>query len=201
MSTHLQTQALALAKVVFPTSNASFLHRQIPKLLPSVVDLQREISDKKTNVSRHRIGLVSKATTLISLYHVAIVLIIRILEQNKHGSIARNAKTRSEFLCLSAQKEELEGQILARKAEKMMYTDEVKSALENYLHNLKDGTERLKERRRDLERELWGYGVGREEGQGHEGKERTMKEIVRVYGKLLRDVTEVRKDVKRLTGR
>ena len=83
----------------------------------------------------------------------------------------------------------------------MVYTEEVKSALGVYMANLRDGRERLNERRREAERVLWGYGVGRQEEDGRpSGKEKTMKEIARVYGELAKELSEVGKDVERLKG-
>lgn len=87
------------------------------------------------------------------------------------------------------------------KGERMVYTDEVREALGEYVRHLRDGRERLKERRKGAERVLLGYGVGREaEGEGA-GKEKVMREIARVYGELMREVGEVGKDVERLRGR
>jgi len=84
------------------------------------------------------------------------------------------------------------------RGEKMLYSEEVKAALGEYVRHLRDGCLRLKERREGAERVLWGYGVGRgEEG----GKERVMREVARVYGELMKEVGEVGRDVERLRGR
>ncbi len=79
----------------------------------------------------------------------------------------------------------------------MVYTAPVREALENYMRNLRDGMDRGRERKGQAERVLWGYGVGREEGD----KEKVMKEIARVYGELKREVEEVGRDVERLRGK
>lgn len=141
--------------------------------------------------------MVTKTVTLLGLYHMAITFTIHVLEQNKHGAISRNAKTKSEYLALSAKKEEAEAKILVGKAEKMVYTEDVKDALGNYMRELRNARERLKERSKVLERELWAYGVGRED----DTKERTMKEIARVYGEMVKESEEVSRDVERLSGR
>lgn len=141
--------------------------------------------------------LVSKTTTLLAIYHLAITLIIRILEQTKHGSVARHVKTKAEFLGLSARHAELEVKEKVGRAERLVYTPEVVDALQNYMTNLRDGQERLKERERDAKRVLWGYGIGRVEG-GSEEKEKIMREIARVYGSLIREVRDVGRDVEKL---
>lgn len=87
------------------------------------------------------------------------------------------------------------------KGEKVVYTDEVQGALENYVRELRSGRERGRERKREAERVLWGYGVGRREGEGGEEKEKVLREVARVYGELVREVEEVGRDVKKLRGR
>jgi hypothetical protein len=82
----------------------------------------------------------------------------------------------------------------------MVYTEEIKGALGSYMNNLKSGRDRLNERRREAERVLWGYGVGRQEDRGMAGKEKMMREIARVYGELVKEVGEVGRDVERLKG-
>ena len=140
---------------------------------------------------------MGKTTTVLGVYHIAIAQVIRILEQNKHGSVSRFYKTKAEYLEMSAKQVELQVKEKMARGEKMVYTEEVKNALEHYMRNLRDGRERLRERKKDAERILWGYGVGREEGD----KERRMREIARVYGELVKELAEVGRDVERLRGR
>ncbi|PMD22650.1 hypothetical protein NA56DRAFT_702437 [Hyaloscypha hepaticicola] len=200
ISTHLQTQALALARIQSPTTNPSFLHRSIPKLNSAIQTLQSEIRNKQTNLATRRTELVSKTTTLLGLYHLATTLVILILEQSVHGSVSRHVKARSEMLAASAQSLSLQVREKAVRGEKMVYTEEVKGALREYVRHLRDGRERLRERRKEAERVLWGYGVGRMEEGGGE-KEKVMKEIARVYGEMVMELKEVGRDVERLKGR
>ncbi|KAH8599336.1 hypothetical protein B0O99DRAFT_649922 [Bisporella sp. PMI_857] len=193
LSSHLHSQALALVRIQSPATNASYLHRGIPKLVPNIQSLKKEIADRKKELEKQRLVLVSKTTTLLSIYHLATTLIIRILEQTKHGSIARHIKTKAEFLNLSAKQTDLEVQEKAIRGEKLVYTPEAVDALQNYMRNLRDGQDRLRERERDAKKVLWGYGVGRDDGGE---KQRIMREISRVYGDLVKEVREVGKDVK-----
>jgi hypothetical protein len=201
LSSHLQTQALALARILTPTTNPSYLHRSIPKLHDSIKTLQSEITTKKRDLAIRRAGLVSKTTTLLGLYHLATTLVILILEQSVHGSVSRNVKAHAELLSLTAQSLNLQVKEKALRGEKMVYTEPVKSALHEYVRNLRDGRERLRERRKEAERVLWGYGVGRTEEEGGVEKERVMREIARVYGEMVKEVREVGRDVERLKGR
>jgi len=198
LSSHLQTQALALARILSPTTNPSFLHRNIPKLETNICTTQQEISAKKLTLAARRSALVTKTTTILSNYHVATTLTIQHLEQSKHGSISRHIQTKSEFLALAAQQVNLDVKEKTLKGEKLVYTEEVKAALANYVREMRDGRERLGERKRGAERTLWGYGVGREDGGE---KEKVMREIARVYGELCSEVREVGRDVERLSGR
>ena len=143
---------------------------------------------------------MSKTTTLLGLYHLATTLVILILEQSVHGSVARNVKAHAELLSLAAQSLNLQVKEKALRGEKMVYTEPVKSALQEYVRNLRDGRERLRERRKGAERVLWGYGVGRTEDGGSE-KEKVRSEIARVYGEMVKEVREVGRDVERLKGR
>jgi len=164
---------------------------------------QSEIAAKKAELAERRMGLVGRTTTVLGAYHMAITLIIGILEQSKHGSIARHIKLKAEYLSLNAQSLALDVKEKVVRGEKMVYTEEVKEALGNYMENLRDGIERLRDRERGARRELWGYGVGREEKEngGAGEKEKVMREIARVYGELMREVREVGRDVERLRGR
>lgn len=115
----------------------------------------------------------------------------------KHGVVARNARARADFLSTSARLEEHNTKNLELSARKTIYSDEVNHALQNYMEHLKDARERLAQRQKIAERELWGYGVGRETGD----KEKVMKEIARVYGELSKEINDVSRDVEKLKGK
>jgi hypothetical protein len=145
--------------------------------------------------------LVSKTTTLLGLYHLATTLVISILEQSVHGAVSRHVKAHAEMLSISAQSLEYQVKEKAMRGEKLVYTEEVKSALQEYVRNLRDGRERLRERKKEAEKVLWGYGVGRTEEEGGSEKEKVMREIARVYGEMVRELRDVGRDVERLKGR
>jgi hypothetical protein len=197
ISTYLHNQGLALTRIQSPTTNPSYLHRGIPKLVDNVLAAQFTIKEKKADLANRRTALVAQTTHVLSLYHFAMTLTIQTLEQVKHGSISRASRVRSEYLSLQAQVLSLEVKEKELRGERMVYTEQVKSALGNYMESLRDGMERLGERERDARRVLLGYGVGRED----DTKERTMREIARVYGELVREVGEVGRDVERLKGK
>jgi hypothetical protein len=194
LSTHLHTQALALTRLLHPTTNPSYLHRTIPKVPSALSTLTTTIASQKAALETSRSALVSLTTKVLEHYRTATELTIRILEQNKHGQLARSVKSKSELLYAEAKQEELNSRITYLTARNAVYTPEVSSALTNYKAHLRDGRARLRQRQRDAERELERYGVGRE------GKEKVMREIARVYGEMGRQIREVRRDVERLKG-
>jgi hypothetical protein len=194
LSTHLHSQALALTRLLHPTTNPSYLHRTIPKIPSALNTLSATISSQKASLESARLALVPLTTKVLEHYRTATELTIRILEQNKHGQLARSIKSKSELLCADAKQEELNAKIVNLTARNTIYTPEVSGALANYKEQLRDGRARLRQRQKDAEKELERYGVGRE------GKERVMREIARVYGEMGRQIWEVRKDMERLKG-
>jgi hypothetical protein len=190
-------QALALVRIHSPQTNASYLHRSIPKLSSSVNAQLDAILSQKLALETRRLALTSRTTTLLSLHHLAHTLTILLLEQTKHGLLSRHIKAKTDFLALSAQQLEYAATEKRVKGERAVYNEQVKNALREYWRTLKDGMERLRERKDTAERILWGYGVGREDRD----KEKVMREIARVYKELQKEIAEVTRDVERLRGR
>jgi hypothetical protein len=150
----------------------------------------------KTALAKRRARLVATAAVLLDAYHVATVLAIQTLESVACGAVVRHARSRAEFWAARAREVSLETGEKEARGRNAVYTPEVRGALENYVRALRDGRERLREKRKGAERALWGYGVGREDGE----KEKVMKEIARVYGELVKEIAEVGRDVERLRG-
>lgn len=161
----------------------------------------RSVGEQRGEVAERRVGLVGKTNTLLSLHHLGTTLCILLLEQTKHGLLSRHLKARTEALSLTAQQLSCEAREKRAKGERAVYTEEVKSALFEYMRTLRDGRERLRERKGQAEKVLWGYGIGRGEGENGNGKEKVMKEIAKAYKELQRDISEVSRDVGRLRGR
>ncbi|TGO40863.1 hypothetical protein BHYA_0030g00300 [Botrytis hyacinthi] len=196
LSTNLHNTAISLSRILSPATNASFLHRQIPNLLPSVLTLQSALLTQSHSLALARTTLINTTTQLLALYHRATALIIQLLERSKHGPITRHTISKISLLSLQSQTISHELQLKYVQGEKIIYDERTTEALQNYMRELRGGRERLKERGKLKERDLWGYGVGRED----ERKERQMREIARVYGELREELQEVRRDVERLRG-
>ncbi|KAF7866845.1 hypothetical protein EAF04_005686 [Stromatinia cepivora] len=196
LSTNLHNTALSLSRILTPTTNSSFLHRQIPTLLPSVLTLQSSLTTQSHHLALSRTSVVNTTTQLLKLYHQATVLIIQLLERSKHGPLTRHTTTKISLLSLQSRTISYELQLKYLQGEKIIYDERTIEALQNYMRELRGGRERLKERVKLKERDLWGYGVGREDDR----KERQMREIARVFGELRLEMEEVKRDVERLRG-
>ena len=122
-----------MARIASPSTNASFLHRGVSKLVGNVNGLQFDNDDAKASLRARRTALVKKITISLKTYHLAIFLVIKILEQSKHGSVSRHIKTKAEYLNLVARTVEMETSERGVRGNKMVYTDEVNGALENYM--------------------------------------------------------------------
>ncbi|PQE27640.1 diphthamide biosynthesis protein [Rutstroemia sp. NJR-2017a BBW] len=198
LSTHLHSSALSLARIQNPTTNPSFLHRHLPTLLPTTITLLTTNTNKAHSLTHSRVLLTNQTIHVLDLYHTLHRSIIQHLERQKHGPLSRHSVSKISHLSLSAQTLALELKERYLRGEKIIYDERTSAALGNYMRELKNGRERLKERERGLRRELWGYGVGRE---GDGGKEKVMREIARVYAELKVEVEDVGRDVEKLRGR
>lgn len=101
-----------------------------------------------------------------------------------------------------AQRRGVEAEGALWRARQVVYAPEAARALAAYARHLKDGKARLRESIRGLEVELREYGVqteeGRARGERERGKERTMREIARVYRDMEGQIEDVRADLERL---
>lgn len=88
---------------------------------------------------------------------------------------------------------------MTTKANSLVYDAKAKEALRNYMMHLKDSRSRLRQKKRDVEKELWAYGVGRGDEDGGR-KEGVMREVARVYVGLGKEMEEVKRDLRRLQG-
>lgn len=75
------------------------------------------------------------------------------------------------------------------------YTPEAVAALKSYASHLRDAKVRAEERIKVLTAELAEYGVG---VNGGEGKERTMREMARMYREMGRQMEDTKGDLDRL---
>ncbi|KAH0544789.1 hypothetical protein FGG08_001018 [Glutinoglossum americanum] len=191
LSTHLLNSATQLAGIVYPEeSNPRTLQTLTPTLPTHISTLRQTLLAQQDTLATNHLSLATTSCTVLSTHRTLLETIIRILEQTKHGSVARGARSHAEHLSIVAESMEAKLKILEREALRQIYTPEVQSALGNYGEHLRDTRRRLREREGRAEEEVERY----EECGGD------MKVLVARYGGLLREVEGVRGDIRRLGG-
>lgn len=138
--------------------------------------------------------MLSAIAELLAAETSALTLLIRALEA-KHSPVSRNLELRASEVSLSAQRAAVDAAQTAHNLRQEVYSPEAVAALRNYANHLRDAKTRGSERIRGLEAEIGEYGVG---VQGGEAKEKTMREMARVYRDMARQMRDIRGDVDRL---
>lgn len=195
VSSTLHASAVHLARVANPSTNPSYVHRSVPALPAHAVSLAASVAERKASVARARVDAASALASLLQRHARALDLLVRALEA-KHGPIARSLEFRAAEVALTAQKQAAEAEAALWRARRDVYPPEAVRALANYAAHLRDARGRLGEAIRSRKAELDAYGVG--EGSDGKGKERTMREMARVYREMRRQVEDVRVDLERL---
>ncbi|XXG98008.1 hypothetical protein Hte_004324 [Hypoxylon texense] len=204
ISTTLTRQASALARVLNPNTNPSYIHRAIPTLASTTEALQHSVSRSAAALSRARQRATHELVAHLSQHAQALAHLVRVLEA-KHGPAARSAALRAEEAGLEAQTWAVAAEALLWDARRSTYPPEARRALANYRRHLGDARMRLADAIRVRETALADYGVatsgaGADESTGEEtsSKERTMREMARVWREMETRLDEIRGDLDRL---
>ncbi|KAI1087314.1 hypothetical protein F5B19DRAFT_78730 [Rostrohypoxylon terebratum] len=198
LSSTLTRQASTLARVINPHTNPSYIHRSIPTLATSTTALQTSVSNTSLALSLSRQRATHDLTTHLARHAQALAALIRILE-SKHGPSARSAELRAADAGLETQAWALAAEALLWDVRRTVYPPEARRALANYRRHLADARMRLTDAIRVREAELEDYGVVVVEGhEGNENKERTMREMARVWREMEARLDEVKGDLHRL---
>ncbi|KAJ4125562.1 hypothetical protein NW768_009183 [Fusarium equiseti] len=194
VASNLRTWALGLARIAYPSTNPSFLHRHISTLPGIVSSWRSDLAAAETELSSHRLRSLAALASLLQTATNALSLLVRALEV-KHGVIARSLELRAAEASLHARRHNADAAIAAASVRRAIYTPEAITAIKNYGAHLRDAKMRGEERIRGLTAELGEYGVGVD---GEEGKEKKMKEMSRVYREMTRQMDDVKRDLHRL---
>ncbi|KAI1287170.1 hypothetical protein F5Y03DRAFT_125451 [Xylaria venustula] len=223
-STRLTAQAKTLARVLSPSTNPSYIHRVIPSL-PSIANtLRQDHATSKTELSRARLAATTSLTRYLSLHTDALRLILRALEA-KHDTAATSSELRAMKASQEAHTWAIASEALLWETRCQIYPPEARAALAHYRQHLRDAGRRLEDGSRVREAELADYGVqvveddsnnnnrrdsliggvqGRPRGRGRratladENKERTMREMARVWREMEGRLREIQGDLHRL---
>ncbi|KAK2020359.1 hypothetical protein LX32DRAFT_606650, partial [Colletotrichum zoysiae] len=194
VSATLHASAVALARIASPTTNPSFLHRNVPALQTTYQRLEADVREAKHALARERARAVGALAGVLGKHAEALTLLVRALEA-KHGVVARSLEFRAAEAGLEAQRAEAEAAAAREGVRREVYSPEMAAALGNYAAHLRDARMRLEGAVATLRAELEGYGVAAGDDGG---KERTMREMARKKRQLERELEDARRDVARL---
>lgn len=203
LSATLSRQANALARVLNPNTNPSYIHRSVPTLASTTLSLQHSVSASAATLSRSRQRAAHELVAHLSRHARALARLVRVLEA-KHGPAARSAALRAEEAGLEARSWAVAAEALLWDARRAAYPPEARRALANYRRHLGDARMRLGDAVRVREAALADYGVvPAAAGAGDEpaeetSKERTMREMARVWREMEARLDEIRGDLDRL---
>ncbi|KAK7752945.1 hypothetical protein SLS62_005104 [Diatrype stigma] len=219
LSTTLTATATALARIAHPQTNTSYLHRTIPSLPSTTRALVTQLATTRQVTlrgARLRAATALSHATLDGGAREVLAQLLRRLE-TKHGPAARSTALRAERAALDAQAWNLAAQALRWDATATWYSPEARAALANYRRHLGGARMRMADAVRVREAELAEFGVrvgegddGDGNGDGGDGdadgdadadmshKEKTLREIARVYREMEGRMAEVQADLERL---
>ncbi|KAI1471859.1 uncharacterized protein F4812DRAFT_196620 [Daldinia caldariorum] len=203
ISTTLSRQAGSLARVLNPHTNPSYIHRSVPALASTTTALLSTISSSSLALSLARQRAAYDLASHLSQHAAIIAQLVRVLE-SKHGPAARSAELRAEEANLSVRAWTLAAEALLWDARRTVYPPEARRALINYKRHLGNARMRLADTLRMRQVELEDYGVTPAENGGHgdvgeqSNKERTMREMARVWREMESRLHEVKGDLDRL---
>ncbi|GAP92837.2 hypothetical protein SAMD00023353_8700060 [Rosellinia necatrix] len=220
VSMRLAAEAKTLARVLSPSTNPSYIHRVISSLPSMASTLVAELAASKVKLSRARLATTAALTRHLQQHTEALVLLLGALEA-KHGPIARASELRAAEARQEAEAWALAATALLWETRHLAYPPEARAALINYRQHLLDAGRRLEDGARVREAELADYGVdvsrrasldmtpagnrllrpsrgGRRNNSVDENKERTMRELARVWREMETRLQEIQGDLKRL---
>ncbi|KAI3329708.1 hypothetical protein F4824DRAFT_375138 [Ustulina deusta] len=212
VSARLTAQAKTLARVLSPSTNPSYIHRVIPSLPSLASSLVADLAASKTALSRARLAVAASLTRHLAQHTEALALLLRALEA-KHDLVATSSELRAAEACQDAHAWAMAAEALLWETRHLAYPPEARAALVHYRQHLRDAGRRLEDGTRVREVELADYGVdvdrrdslagGRPRGRGRRGtadenKERTMREMARVWREMETRLQEIEGDLNRL---
>ncbi|KAI0545456.1 hypothetical protein F4679DRAFT_462263 [Xylaria curta] len=220
VSARLTAQAKTLARVLSPNTNPSYIHRAIPSLPSIAATLVSDLDTLKTTLSRARISATASLTRHLTLHTEALTLLLRALE-NKHNLVSRTSELRAKKTHQEAQLWALAAETLLWETRYLAYPPEARAALSTYRQHLRDAGRRVEDTSRTREDELADYGVDVEKRAKRESttslggskvvqkrhrrrttvdesKERTMREMARVWREMETRLREIQGDLNRL---
>ncbi|GAB7337050.1 hypothetical protein MBLNU457_g2459t1 [Dothideomycetes sp. NU457] len=188
LSDYFQAVTASLATIAVPPQEDQAKNNH--DLEDSVASLLEKTSTLETRLHEARISLANETASLLTLHQKAYTIIIRILEQTIHGSVARGTRAHAEYLAQMTQALEQKLRVIEMQTLQQIYTPEVNAALRTKEQELEKEQTALRRQIRELESNLQDY----ERVKG-------MKELANTYAEVQRETIRVQADIDRLRNK
>lgn len=154
-----------------------------------VKTLKTSVSTDQAKLHDSRLALAQETTKLHDLYRKAIERSIRILEQTIHGSVARGAKAKADYLASVA--EGMDKKIGLQRAQLLSQINSpvFQEALQKKLLELQESKRSAKRKAMEAEERLEDYR-----------KVQGMGSLAQEFADLLKETEKVRSEIARLQG-
>lgn len=187
ISDYFQSVVTSVVNIATPAQdgqgkNGTDVEESVRVLLHTTETLKARLHDA-------RISLANETAALLALHQKAYTIIIRILEQTIHGSVARGTRAHAEYLAQMTQGLEQKLRIIEMQTLQQIYTPEVNDALRVKEQELGKEQTGLRRDIRELETTLQRY-------EGIKG----MKELAHTYAEVQRETSKVQADIHRLNS-
>ncbi|KAL1635608.1 putative alpha-1,6-mannosyltransferase mnn11 [Neofusicoccum ribis] len=161
--------------------------------LPAIAqDQQDELAAATFALGEQRTRLADLAASVLEAQAQLMEVVVRMLEQTVHGSVARAVRAKAEHLAAVAKGLELKLSILTLTSNP---PSSLASALSNYSEYLTSEKAELQHRKAIAEDRLRAF-----EEAGGNGRSGIMKEIARRYAEVEEEIAKVQLEVGRLEG-
>ncbi|KAL3437403.1 hypothetical protein BDV09DRAFT_17464 [Aspergillus tetrazonus] len=145
-----------------------------------------------------RTRMAGTAAEVLAMRAAILERTVTLLERTKHGAMARATKAKAEHLAAVARGVEGKLRVMRLDALAAIHTLEVNAALSHYFQHLRNARERLEERRRLVLNELKAYEDVYSSTIKGPTKLGPIVGIVRQYGFLIKQIEDVKSEIRRL---
>ncbi|TKA27667.1 hypothetical protein B0A54_16751 [Friedmanniomyces endolithicus] len=150
-------------------------HRAATSIPQTIQNLKMSTSKSQLQLDHSRLALAGNIDHFHALHRQILESSIRILEQTIHGSVARSAKAKTEYLATVAEGMEKKVGLQHAQLIQQFYTPDVQAALRNQADSMRKESAVLKMKVRDAEGKLKEYQAAK----GMQGMAKQYAEITR----------------------
>lgn len=182
LSKKFEQNALTLSSMLDADSPVDM--QELPATIRTLKDT---VHDTEAQLNEHRLQLAQEAVKIHELYRQIMEGSINILEQVIHGSVARGAKAKADYLSLVAEGMDKKLRIQHAQLVPELYSPDTIKALDAKVNDLQVETRSAKRKMREAEEKLDAYR--------HAGG---MEGLAKEYADVLKESKKVKADIERL---